>query len=228
MLVEDNEFDATYSFGTTVVDDDLKFDHKPVGIDLDLIGGYDFGMIRAEVEAGYKRSSLDEIDSGLSEGAIFENSVDGNVRVYSVMANVLLDFGPEDGWNGYVGGGVGAANVRYKINLDAGGDLGGGSGSDSDRSLAYQGIAGVRKAITDNIDLGIKYRYFIAPNLNYDIDFGELRGKFKSHSVLASLVYNFGAPAVIVEAAPPPPPPPPLPPPELCSTLCRSNSGALA
>ena len=151
-LVEDAKFDASSSIGGRDFNEEFKFDHDK-GIDLDLIGGYDFGMIRAEVEAGYKRSSLDRIVSGLDGGAVTENSVDGNVRVYSAMANLLLDFGPEDGWNGYVGGGAGLANVRYKIDFNGAGNL--GSGSDSDRSIAFQGIAGVRRAISENIDLGI-------------------------------------------------------------------------
>ena len=68
----------------------------------------------------------------------------------------LLDFGHDDGWNGYVGGGVGLANVRYKLDFDDGTTV--GSGSDSDRSIAYQAIAGVRQPISDNVDLGLKYR----------------------------------------------------------------------
>ena len=127
------------------------------------------------------------------------------------MINLLLDFGDDNGWNGYVGGGAGLANVRYKMDYAIPGNI--GSGSDSDRSIAFQGIAGVRKAVSDNVDLGLKYRYFIAPKLDYNIDFnGELSGKFKSHSLLASLIFNFAPPppppVVVVETPPPPPPPP--------------------
>ena len=32
------------------------------GYDLDLIGGYDFGMFRIEAELGYKRASADDFD----------------------------------------------------------------------------------------------------------------------------------------------------------------------
>ena len=191
MIVEDGDFDATALIGGRTVSDAVAIDHK-TGVDVDLIGGYDFGAIRAEVEAGYKRASLDQIDQG--DGIV---DVDGSVRVLSVMANVLLDFGDDD-WNGYVGGGVGLANVRYDIDFNSGGF---GSGRDTDRSFAYQGIAGVRKALTYNLDLGLKYRYFVAPKLNYDIQFGDVSGRYKSHSLLASLIYNFGAPAVDPAAA---------------------------
>jgi len=200
MIVEDGDFDATATFGGRTVRDAVAIDHK-TGVDLDLIGGYDFGSIRAEVETGYKRASLDRINQG--RGLL---DVDGSVRVISVMGNLLLDFGPDDDWNGYVGGGIGLASVRYDIDFTGAGNF--GSGRDTDRSVAFQGIAGVRKAITDNIDLGLKYRYFVAPKLNYDIQFGDVSGRYKSHSLLASLIYNFGAPAVIL---PPPPPPEPVP-----------------
>lgn len=213
MLAEDSDFNSFYSFRGNDVEEALTFDYK-TGVDLDLIGGYDFGAFRAEAEAGYKRASIDEI---IPEGGVVGvNSVDGSVRIYSAMANLLLDFGSDDGFSGFVGGGVGVANVRYKIDLGTGSNVGVGSGSDSDRSFAYQAIAGVRKSIGPNVDVGLKYRYFIAPKLNYDIDFGEVRGKYKSHSLLASLIFNFAAPAVILPPAPPPPPPPPPPATQTC------------
>ena len=198
MIVEDSDFDSSSTFRGVTRNDTVVIDHKR-GIDLDLIGGYDFGAVRAEAEAGYKRASLDRIN----EGNRGDQDADGSVRVYSAMANLLLDFGDDDNLNGYVGGGLGLASVRYDI------DFVGGSGRDSDRSVAFQAIAGVRYPVSYNLDLGLKYRYFQAPRLDYNINFGGLEGKFKSHSLLASLIYNFGAPAVIVPPPPPPPPPPP-------------------
>ncbi len=207
LLVEDSTFDAQTTFRgvTTNFNNNFKIDHKK-GYDLDLIGGYDFGMFRAEVEAGYKRASLSRLAFTPNGGGFSQNDISGSVRAYSVMGNLLLDFGPEDGWNGYVGGGAGLANVRYKINSLT------GSGSDSDRSVAFQGIAGIRKSISDNIDLGLKYRYFVAPRLDYNIDLGSTSTKFKSHSLMASLIFNFAPPPpppIVVEPVAPPPPPPP-------------------
>ena len=79
MLVEDGDFDATALIGNRVAVDAVVIDHK-TGRRFDLIGGYDFGVFRAEVEAGYKRASLDEIDSGRRRIV----DVDGSVRVFSV------------------------------------------------------------------------------------------------------------------------------------------------
>ena len=80
------------------------------------------------------------------------------------------------------------------------------SGSDSDRAFAYQFIAGVRYPVSYNIDLGLKYRLLRGARSSImTSSFGEAETKFKSHSLLASVIYNFGAPPVIL---PPPPPPP--------------------
>jgi opacity protein-like surface antigen len=206
MIVEDGDFDVSFTRRGTPVDinDFFGLDYK-TGIDLDLIGGYDFGAFRAEFEAGYKRASVDEISFSSSRA-----DVDGNVRVYSAMANALLDFGGDDGWAGFVGGGVGIANVRYRLNFLDPANVG-GSGRDSDRSFAYQGIAGVRKSISNNIDLGIKYRYFVVRKLDFDIVDGESSNRYRSHSLLASLIYNFAPPPppIVIEPVAPPPPPPP-------------------
>ena len=69
------------------------------------------------------------------------------------------------------------------------------------------------------MNLGLKYRYFQTDRLNFTNDFGDFssveRGHFSSHSLLASLIFNFGAPAPMEMAPPPPPPPPPAPEPTL-------------
>ena len=189
----------------------LSIDYKR-GLDADLIGGYDFGMFRLEAELGWKRAKADQLElSDALEDALEEEfgepvtaddlDLDGRVRVISLMANGLLDFG-NDGVSGFVGAGYGIAGVN--------------AADDVDRTTAWQLLAGVRAAVGDNVDVGLKYRYFRTGRLNYEEeDFGsDLSTRFKSHSLLASLIFNFGAPAapvepVIVDAPPPPPPPPP-------------------
>src|SRR6478735_6552765 len=157
MLVEDTDFD----FHGNVInqqDIDIKnaitLDHK-IGADVDLIGGYDFGMFRVEAEAGWKSAGLDDafVDGLLiNSNSTVINNLDGDVRVLSAMVNGLLDFGDDDGWNGYVGGGIGLASVKHHFDL---GNLDGVHETDS--SFAWQVIAGVRKAVSDNLDVGLKY-----------------------------------------------------------------------
>ncbi len=218
MIVEDTDFDVAGVFQGVDFDYDegVGIDHK-IGADIDLIAGYDLGMFRVEGELGYKRASIDEIQlSGEFGSGTTIDTIDsgGSVRVLSGMVNLLLDFGDDSGWSGFVGPGIGLASVRYKIDdFDAG--LIEGRGSESDSGVAWQVTAGVRKAITYNLDFGVKYRFFNVRNIEFDGDgSSELSSRFRSHSLLASLVYNFGAPPLPpppptpVYVAPPPPPPP--------------------
>ena len=210
------------------------------GYDIDVIGGYDFGAFRLEGELGFKRAKRDGFDpdgaflttlnpvlnrpsaapdpgapgfAALNQGD-FDNT-DGKVVARSAMINLLADFGSDDGLGFYAGVGLGRAKARA---LD-----------DGDSAWAGQLIAGVRSAISQNIDIGLKYRYFRTQRLNFvggPIGFQgnvnsvvggtqrttafitpELDGRFQSHSLLASLTFNFGRPAEVIIAPPPPPPP---------------------
>ena len=180
MLVEDTKLRYEYDGeGAFDIDEAVTIDHK-YGFDIDLVGGYDFGLIRTELELAYKRASIDEvfIDGNFFPGlAVTEPfDADGSVRVWSVMLNALLDFGLP----------------AIQDELDA---------QDSDTGFAWQIIAGVRKAITPQLDLGLKYRMFTSSHRDFEIDDNEqFDGRFRSHSLLLSLIYNL---------APPPPPPEP-------------------
>ena len=74
------------------------------------------------------------------------------------MGNAMFDFGDDDGISGFVGGGAGIARVKannYRVFANQGAFL-----DDSDSRFAWQAIAGVRQAITDNLDVTLKYRFF--------------------------------------------------------------------
>jgi len=202
--------------GSTVTYNNAFRIKNDTGFDVDLIGGYDMGMFRVEGELGYKEASLNsvtDVDPALLTA--IENelgttvtaddlALDGKTTVLSAMLNGLVDFGGP-GFGVYAGGGVGYADVKF----------GDSTGSDSRSGFAWQLIAGAYVPVSSSVNLGLKYRYFQTDRLNFDYDYSTVtagaRGRFTSHSLLASLVFNFGAPAM-VEAAPPPPPPPPPPP----------------
>ena len=197
------------------------------GWDVDVIAGYDFGGFRLEGELAHKRAKRDgfDLDGGLEGtlgtaiGASVDNEAfddaDGKVTVNSAMVNLLGDFGADDGLAFYGGVGVGRAWARA---LD-----------DGDNAWAFQGILGLRSPVSENIDLGLKYRYFRTGELNFQggpLGVGgplrvaqfnpSLNGKFQSHSLLASLIFNFGAPAAEPVVIAPPPPPPPAPATQTC------------
>src|SRR5438270_194078 len=127
------------------------------GYDVDLIGGYDLGMFRVEGELGYKHSKVKSFNlnsaylNGINaaSGHTFNSGNDlgftRSTSVLSAMINGMVDFGDNAGWSGFAGGGIGYAHFK---------ELG-----DSQSKPAWQAIAGVRAAVTDTIDVGIKYRY---------------------------------------------------------------------
>src|SRR5688572_12816086 len=171
MLVEDTTLDVHFDYDGEAYDYDDGFviDHN-IGFDVDLIAGYDFGLVRGEIELAYKRASVDEVqiheDITGSPDPTEPFDADGHVRVWSAMVNLLFDFGDEDGWSGYLGGGAGWANVKYDLDVEDE-DIG---ADNSDGHIAWQVIAGIRKAITPNLDLGLKYRFFNVSGLEFDDD----------------------------------------------------------
>ena len=195
MIVEDMNYKLRGTNTTALRTDSVT------GFDVDGIIGYDFGMFRLEAEVGYKRSEVDKIRVGVPFGATpvgsYDATVAGRTSALSFMINGLLDFGQDDGISGYVGGGVGVARIKaMNYNVFPRTIM-----EDSDTGFAYQAIAGVRFPVTTNVDLGLKYRFFNAEGVNVTARNGVgLDSRYRSHSLLASVVYNFGEPA-----APPPP-----------------------
>ena len=198
MIVEDIDLDI----GTVAKAGTL--DHR-TGYDFEGTVGYDFGGFRAEVEVGYREADIKGgtfaapgIPSN-SAGAIFTGGapLNGDSNALSFMANGMLDFGDDDGLQGFVGGGAGVARVSvqpvFATNfLD-----------DSDTRFAWQAIAGVRAPLTKHWDAGLKYRFFNVSDLKMVDQLGrDVSGRFRSHSLLGTLTYNFGG----AEAPPPPPP----------------------
>ncbi|HKY80260.1 MAG TPA: outer membrane beta-barrel protein, partial [Sphingobium sp.] len=133
LLVEDQ--DATIN--GVDADDSIDY-HK--GFDADANIGYDFGGFRLEAEAAYKRAEVDLEKSGFG----------GAASALSFMLNGLLDFGSDDGLQGFVGAGAGVSRAKIANDLV----------NDSDTGFAWQAIAGVRYPLTSNIDVSLKYRFF--------------------------------------------------------------------
>lgn len=211
------------------------FADTELGIDADVVLGYDFGAFRLEAEGGYKRAGYDGltvVNSGIlpggqtvPSGTVVQNEED--LTIWSGMVNGLVEFGSDDGFQVFGGGGVGFANLDLPVEVAGVGTV----IDDSSTEFAWQLLAGARLAITDNLDLGVKYRYFVIDGFELEAANGSpIEADFASHSVLASLTYNFGrkaepAPVIVPPAptpvAPPPPPPvvaPPPPPRPTCNT----------
>jgi opacity protein-like surface antigen len=210
-IVEDVPFD--FGFTPTVPGHDAQvvLDHD-YGFDGALFVGYDLGAFRLEAEVSYKTAGVKDIETSFTlpsqvgpAGPGKFDAAGGHTSALSFMVNGMLDFGDDDGVSGFVGGGVGIArvdynNVRAFANHEPYID-------DADTRFAWQVVAGLRTAISDNIDVTVKYRFFNVGNIR-TVDYGgfESESRFRSHSLLGGITFNFGAP---------PPPPPPPPPPEV-------------
>ncbi|MBC7504280.1 MAG: OmpA family protein [Sandarakinorhabdus sp.] len=222
-LVQNELFDVRNSAGTAVVSKGLRVRHK-IGYDAGGNIGYDFGKFRAEFEVAYKGNTVDKILVEQAIPGIFYgvatapatvvtaltppvgsyNLADGSAKVLSFMANGLFDFGGQNGDMGaYVGSGVGIARVQHSnYKLVSPGAV---AIDDSDTGVAWQVLAGVYKPLSDHVDLGLKYRFFNVDNVNTFTTNGlATQTRYRSHSVMLTLAYNFFEPVM----APPPPPPP--------------------
>lgn len=207
-----------YQLRALSVPNGAVIDHK-TGWDVDFIAGYDLGLIRAEAELGAKRAVV--TGATIAPAVGFNNtgplSARGDTRAQSAMANLLFDLGKDDGLQVYGGGGLGLARVRLNSIISGPGVAAGRGIVGKDRSLAWQLIAGMRVPVSYNVDLGLKYRYFRSSvdlrDSSNPLAIDSIDGRFRSHSLLGSLIFNLGAapadPVVVPVAEPAPPPPPP-------------------
>ena len=216
-IPQSSDYDVTLTNGTTTTayGDGYRTRYK-TGDGVDLLAGYKLGLLRLEAEGGYQRARVKSLTVstplltavGTAAGTpvtAADFGVGSHIGVTKVMANALLDGDFGGGFGGYAGGGAGRAWATFS--------------GDKDSAWAYQGIAGLRYALTPNLDAGVKYEYFRTGKLNFNDAFTvnsanfttNAKGNFSSSSILASLVYSFNSreAAPIPAAAPAPPPPPP-------------------
>jgi opacity protein-like surface antigen len=197
------------------------------GWDVDALAGYKLGLFRLEVQGGYQRAPLksltasttliNDVSTAAGTTATSANFPGSRIGVTYVLANALLDGDLGGGFGGYIGGGAGRAWASYS--------------GDKDNGWAFDGTAGLRYALTPNVDAGVKYQYLRTAKLNFNDAFAvngvnytsTARGNYASHNVLASLVYNFNSREEAAPAAAPPPPPPP-PPPAPATQTCPDGS----
>jgi outer membrane protein OmpA-like peptidoglycan-associated protein/opacity protein-like surface antigen len=205
------------------VDNAVEITHD-YGYDGGIFIGYDFGGFRLEAEGAYKKADLGPYTTAIRfplEAANFATQREGlgNTSALSFMVNGMLDFGDDDGISASVGGGIGMARVQangYRNFSNSTPFLDG-----SDWTLAWQLLAGVRQAISDNVDVTVRYRFFNTRSAELvAFNGGETGMRFRSHSLMGGLTFNLGGapdiapPPPVTTPAPyvaPPAPPPPGP-----------------
>ncbi|WP_158767939.1 outer membrane beta-barrel protein [Terricaulis silvestris] len=195
--------DAGYSVGG-----DLDVDQATEAFDLEnnWMGSVGLGYalhnsgFRFEGELAYRDNDLEENPPALTEG---------EVQATSLMFNAYYDFNRGGRYEPYVGIGVGAAQLEAQALFNGAND----QFDEEDTVAAYQAMAGVAIGLSERLDLDIGYRYFVAPDAEFDglqdsVVPTTYAADYTHQAVTVGLRYQFGA-----AAAPPPPPPPPAPPP---------------
>lgn len=169
--------DGTYVSGSVGYTSAEEFSSS-IGVEADIDDGYaftgavgrSFGVLRGEIEASYRQSNVGE-----ARGLGLAVEGDGDVSALSAMANLYLDpsftLGP---LKPYVGGGIGVSRFRAN-DVEAVGVPGLGPVSASETGFAWQLMAGVGFALSEQATLTAGYRYFATPDVETDVDpFGEV------------------------------------------------------
>ena len=195
LLPRNTEVDVTDVTTGQTFENAVDIQHH-TGWEIDGNFGYDMGMFKIEAEAAYKHSNFDAVDPSAAWVSFLQASVPGvivvdqdinldeGIDIINLMANGMVDFGPDDGFGGYIGGGIGFGFAKAY--------------GESDEGLAWQLIAGARYPVSESIDIGLKYKYFdmsdvdfrtgtVVRGTNFNID---LDGKYRSHSILLNFTYN--------------------------------------
>jgi outer membrane protein OmpA-like peptidoglycan-associated protein len=195
-------FQTDVDFRGSGTDSKATYDPGPVGL---LSFGYAFGNgLRAELEGGYRYHDVDKIN-GAAAG--------GHTQVASAMVNAIYDFDlhtPVVPLTPHLGAGVGYAHA-----WDKSGPHNGLGVKGNDGNAAFQAIAGVEYAVTPGLKLGLDYRWFVAHDLDFKTAATGARshaGDLESHSILATLRYEFGTPAPVAQPVAAPAPAPMAPP----------------
>lgn len=170
-----------------------------------LKGGYALGNgLRPELELGFRTWGADGANGGASAG--------GDLRQYSVFANLMYDFMPTSNWSPYVGAGLGG--VEYSARSLRAGTA---TSTDKDTTWAAQGIAGLWYAIDPNwlVSADYRFQYTGDTKLGTNVSGAVIEPDNMTHTVMLGLTYRFGSsPAPMPQpavAAPPPPKPAPAP-----------------
>ena len=154
-------------------DDAFRINYGPRGREAGIVGGYDFGWLRLELELSRKNSGLRDLDMddhsvgflssinsalnrpssapdpgapGIPALGIDDFDLDGRMTVASAMVNAQVDIG---------------IAKRLSLSFGYGGGRSWVSGlGDRDSAWGFQRVANLRYAASPKVELGIKYRQF--------------------------------------------------------------------
>lgn len=183
--------DSEFSDGTN---NDVELDLGFAGI---LSAGWQFeNGIRLQGEFAARLNNVGDI-TGAGSAAPF----DGDLNVYSLMADVIYGIPTGTKFTPYIGAGAGIA----RVSADSIGTTLTTTVDDDDTVFAYQAIAGVEYAIHPNLYAGLDYRYFRTADLEFTSAAAtQVDADYENHTITVGLRYLFPKAAPLPEAAPVP------------------------
>lgn len=179
-----------------------EFDVGPAVVGALGYGLGDFGLgngFRVEGEVNYRSNDIDKANTGAATG---------RYNSWGFMVNGLYDI--MLGWpvTPFVGAGVGVADVSWRGSVPPGTTASVGR---TEPLFAYQGIAGLSYAITDQLKADVSYRYFATLDPDVNTAAGKVSTDYRNNTLLLSLRWEFGRPRPTPVVAPPPAPAAPAP-----------------
>jgi OmpA-OmpF porin, OOP family len=177
--------------------------------------GYRFSnRIRIENELSYDYHSVNEKFVRRDESI----AIKGHESAFADIVNVFYDQPLSSKWDVFVGAGVGIASFKPKFTDSYyDGEISGGH-----LALIAQGLVGVSYSVSDDIDIGLDYRYRqVSGYGNLDVNtalenVGYTHARLNTvaeHAVMLTARFYFTPPPPLPLPPPPPPPPQPAPPP---------------
>jgi OOP family OmpA-OmpF porin len=192
---------------TTVHTHFINFDYDTGWAFLASVGYGITDRWRVELEGGYRSNDADRFELSPTSGStiITVTEPGGELREFSLMANVMYDMPLSERMSVTLGAGLGADHADFQDDR---------YGSDESWNFAYQGIVGLNYQVGERSQLFIRYRYlnisdpdftFVGPDEHYCCyNFDDI----EKHTATIGFRYFF-LPAVVPAAPPPPAPPPP-------------------
>jgi opacity protein-like surface antigen len=187
-LVNESASDGPISVGVSV---DIESDPGAA-----FIGavGYKMQNFRVEGEVGYQKNDFDQLKIeaqasafGFTASEEASLALTGDMTALSFLANVYYDFPTGTKFTPFITAGIGWAEVEVN-DIDFA-DFSVGADSFDDSVFAGQVGAGVSYAITEMLELELKYRYFMTDDLEFEDDFS-IDGP-ASHNVYLGMRFNF-------------------------------------
>jgi len=170
----------------------VQYDASPAGF-LDV--GYAFpNNFRAELEGGRRANGVNRV----RDNSLPAIGVDGEIRTWSVMTNVLYDVPTGTRFTPYLGGGIGLGVVTGKLTDAAGNAIYDGG----DTQFAFQGIVGAAYSLTDALSLTADYRYMGTTDATLSSGPTPVTQEVGNHTFTAGVRWSFGG--VAAAAAEPP------------------------